>query len=873
MTNTFLHFSFFLFYSLTLIANTKEAIYETNVSTNVRNTVNALTGHFFFHQVDAISSGVEPILIGRSYVSNDGFAWEGGWSIIPHDRFEVTSGSDYNKEKVFYENSIANIQEPSGQIVRYTRVPSLSKHKHEVFTPDLTMSYDPRFHREVSGRTDPKNNLLTIEYRRKHDSTAILALGNGGKRIYKKKSKQEWFFLKEEVKPNGNILIYHHDDQDRLKSITSYNPSRTKIYSHVTFTYHSNDPGKNRDFAITINNGRQIHYHFEKPWSFAWLKGHFYLETVTGNGVIPWKYGYDWGYKAKRDLKTPRAALINEVQSNGESILKLSYYIPGVNLTGFTKSVKIDEKNTYPCGLVLSLSETINANEQRGYSINYSAKDFLSGGITTIKDAFGNETEYVFGDFKKIQWIHFYDKDRKLIRTERFKWNCNDLEFAAVQDPNWTGNDLELHAVIDPKGEGSFAYKYSYDTKGNIKSKTLYGNLTGKCQIKLDLENLGNGIESYTTFYDYSDDGFNLLKEKKEQNGLTTHYEYEPRTDLLKAEYVCKGEEVLLRCFYLYNEDKVLVEKIFDDGATKNLADPSFRSLRKFTEIILNTNNYPEKIEEYGVVRETGEKILIGARKFKYYDAPQHHLVEKETVIDSEGKERYFILKTYDGAEHLAYETISFNGATNTWVYNNRHFLESRQKSENAKETFTYYPSGAVHTHSLSDYTSTFTYDFLNHKKAETDPYGLLTEFTNDRFGNPVLIAIEQSVQRNECDFWGRPIKQIDPKGYETQTIFNARGQPIKIVHPTGEETFIYNLKGNLIDHVDLDQTKTVYEYGDFDRVCKKTIYSSEGKSISDETKTYGSVLLESETDLEGYKTEYQYDHAGRKTKAARVSV
>lgn len=904
MKISFQQLIFLLFYSLFLFADSS----ELNVSTNVRNAVNALTGHFFLHQVDAISPGFEPIPIMRSYVSDSEVGNEGGWKFFPHDRFTLTSGQDFAKEKVQYENCTAYISEPSGQTVRYTRVPSLSEYKHDVFTPDLTMSYDPRFQREISGKTDPKNNVLKIDTKRKHDSKAVLSLGNGGRRTYIKKAESEWFLLTEEVKPNGNILVYKHDEYDRLKSIISYNSSKENRYSEVKFTYNKDDPKTDRDFAITTKDKKVIQYRFEKPWHFEWLKGCFYLKEVNSNTVVPWEYGYDYGYKKEswghqsKQYNASRPALINKMQSNGQSILGVSYYKPSTNHLGVWGIKTIEKATDYECGLVLGFSEIINANESAGYWFKYSATNTFSPGTTTVRDPLGNETEYEFGRFKKIKEIRFYDKDRVLERKEQFKWNSNELEFAAVQDPTWTGNNLELHAVIDPKGEGSFAYRYSYDTKGNIITKTLYGNLTGNCTVKLDIDNLKNGIEFYAIAYEYSNDTFNLLKKKIEQDGLTTHYEYVPGTDLLQAEYVCKGTEVLTRTFCSY-QDGFLVERIVDDGSTMNRADETFRTLRKITKITPNANNYAEIIEEFGIDQKTGEQILIGAKKLKYFEAECHeipihsgrrsfgrtrpgvsntnqgftycdssrdHLVEKETVIDSEGKERYFISKTYDGAGHLTTETISFNGAKRTWGYNDRHFLKNRQQPESAEEAFTYYPSGAIHTHLQGVYTTIFTYDLLNHKKSETDPYDSLTEFTNDRFGNPVLIALEKSLQKNVYDFWGRSIQQTDPKDHITKTTFNARGQPIKIEHPTGEETFVYNLKGNLIEHIDLDKIKTVYEHDPFDRVCKKTIYSAEEDAIAEETKTYGAFLLANETDLQGYKTEHHYDHAGREIETIR---
>ncbi len=814
-----------------------------NTSCHVRNAVHALTGQFFLHQVDAVSPGFEPIPIERTYHSDDELSWEGGWAIFPHDHFFLLEGA-------------ATIQEPNGQTIRYIQKDFSDKSKTKTFIPFLGTSYDPRFQKEMSGRSDPRNNVLTINFRTDHDSTATLALGNGGRRIYIKKPEEVIFLLAEEIKPNGNKLVYEHHKDERLKSVISYNGSKTKEYSKITFTYEEpKRKRKNRNFTIETFDGRHIHYKFMRPGrDFPWIHDYFYLQGVFGIGVVPWSYEYDLGYDRGRDDKPfdqARGALISEVKSDGESILKLAYYKPRENWPAHLPMIKIQKASALPCDLVKDLLEPTGSEYKSTHSFSYSQQKKMGPGITSAKDALGNETEYTFGDFFRVTGIKFYSPGRKLIREEQFFW---------------TKKDLTLHAVLDPSGKGSFAQKYDYDSCGNVTRLTLYGNLTGKCTAVLDPNNLNNGIESYTTTYDYSKDGFNLLVKKVEDEGLTTFFEYVDGTDLLKAKYICKNNEVLLRYFFTY-DDGFLKEIVVDDGTTKNPNDKSFRTLRKITRMTPNSSNYPEKIEEYGVDLVSGLEILIQSKKLEYHLHPKQHLVKSETVLDSDAKERYSILKAYDAADHLITETINPLGAVTTYKYNDRRQLIELQKPEGPKETFQYYPTGTLKSHSQDGQETYLVYDALHHKATEIDPYGAKTTFSSDRFGNPVQIALEKSLQKHEYDFWGRLIKLTDPKEYDTITTYNGRGQPIEIKHPAGRETFVYSRKGLLKEHVDLDGTKVVYdEYSPFDQVERKKIYSSDGKFITEELKTYGAFHLVSETDLEGYITKYEYDHAGRKT-------
>ncbi len=813
------------------------AIIIDSTSCNVRDVVHALTGQVFIRRTDAVVSGFEPIPISRMYVSENDSAlnWEGGWRAFPHTQFSLVL-TDHG--------FVATVQEPDGMIGRYT----LSAKDSNAY-PELDNSYAPPFQREISGRTDVRNNRIVFHPLKKQGcSGATLHLGNGGQRIYKfvrneHHPTQLIFLLEKEIRPNGNLITYDYGDSDRLKTISTWNAQKTKQYASLTFRYVG-EKTKNRDCTLTGSDGTSLHYHFWRPQD-KHLHNFFYFDGVTGDGVIPERVSYHVGYEKNKDaINKTRGPFPDKIYAGEDTPFQFSYYYPGHNQPAFWDFFHIKNARDHVCDKVKDLKEPVGPNGSLipTHSFLYQHCTDKGPGVTKVKDSLGNETHYHFDVHFKPSRIEFYTAG-ELVRTERFIWE---------------GRDLSWHIFQDPTHTNSHAYHYQYDERGNVKAHILYGNLTGMCTVPLDVNHLQNGIESYTTQYDYSNDGFNLPIKKEEESGFKITYSYKPGTDLLVAKITYDQGKILSRRLYSYNEDNFLFEEVLDDGIFTE------RTIVRYTP---NADNFPAVIEELAFDLTFGEEVLL-KKKVLHYN--KRHQVEKEDVYDSNNNYCYSTETDYKSGL-IDSQTDPLNQKT-TYKYTARHQLKEKCSPGSAAEIFKYDAAGRLTTKELvadEALVTKFGYNDLHHKTSETDPFGATTQFDPDRFGSLKKITTTSDVERtatHKHDFLGREIERGEPNGDKTVIRYNAYGSPIYILRQDGsEETFTYYKNGKVKTHIDPQKTVSSYRYDVLGRLCKKEVHSSKNELLSSEEKGYDSFHLRTYTDPLGYTTTYEYDPAGRK--------
>ncbi|MDE3046658.1 MAG: RHS repeat protein, partial [Verrucomicrobiota bacterium] len=842
-----------LFISVLFAGNPDTAIVIDSVSSNVCGIVHAPTGQAFLQRTDAVIAGYEPIPIARAYVSENSGAlnWEGGWAVFPHVQFSVL---------VTDKGLVAVVHEPEGSVVRYR----LQEHSDRML-PDLETFHAPPFHREISGRTDVRNSWIHLhksDRKGQQFSGATLHLGNGGRRIYQFKRMEHhpihWIFLlEEEIKPNGNKVLYSHDEDERVKKISTWNPKKTKEYASLSFDYGGKKT-KDHNCDLTGSDGTVLHYDFWRPED-KHLHNFFYFEEVSGEGVVLEKISYDIGYKkAKTSVNKTRGPFVDTIAIGGELAFELSYYYPGQNTPSFGDPVFLKNARDHICDKVMDLKEPVGPEGAfiTTHSFRYEHSTNKGPGVTKVRDVLGNETHYFFDEHFKPSKTEFYSLEG-LIRTEKFLWKEQDLEW---------------HILEDPTGQNSSARHFEYETQGNVKKQTLYGNLTGRCTVPFDIENLQNGIESYSTTYDYSKDGFNLPVLKEEDNGLKTTYSYKSGTDLLETKTVYDRAEFLgIRYQYHYNEDNFLFEEILDDGYH-----------RKIIRYTPNENNFPETIEEKALNLTSGEEILL-QKRILYYNA--RHQVEKEDVFDADGVRRYSTKTGYK--KGLIDSSSDPLGQTTTFKYNGRHQLKERHKEGSPTETFVYDPAGRLKEKHLSaeeNQVTTYEYNALHHRLSETDSHEAKTILEPNRFGAPCKITAPLApgtegidIERKtilKYDFLGREIFRKDSNGDETNVRYNAYGNPICVLRTDGaEESFFYFPNGALQEHVDVEDVRTKYEYDVLGRPLSKKVYSSKEVLLSSDSKTYEGLHLDTHTDALDYITTYTYDFAGRKSSEERASL
>jgi len=888
----------FLFFINALFSNDPDSsIVIDATSSHVRGCVDALTGQFFLQRTDALIAGFEPIPISRTYVSDNASAlnWEGGWAIFPHCQFSLV---------ITEKEGITTIQEPEGAVCRYRYKKGENGHRVE-----LDHFYPPPFGREISGKTDVRNNRLDFSNDGDIGTEATLYLGNGGRRIYKYKRRTSHplslvYLLEEEIKPNGNRIVYSYYDDDRLKQITTYNPQKTKSYAQLTSTYSGQKKDKEKDGTFRGSDGKQVEYRFWRP-DEKYIHNYFYLEQIVGDAIaetMKYEKGYkpstekqikeavnwasiyrkseneeiakgrkaDWveiaSLEASKEFwrqerfrlqayNKERAPFVNEVSVGGETILQIAYYAPWENQPSFGKAVKFEKATDIHCDKVRDIKEPGGPT----YSFHYDPSTSQIGpGVTRVTDLFGNETRYHFGaNFKPTQ-IDFYSKG-ELIRSERFQWK---------------GRDLAWHIFLDPLKKNSFARYYEHDERGNVKKQIVYGNLTGNCLSILDIDHLDNGIESYTTKYDYSTDGFNLVVKKEEDNGLIINYSYKPGTDLLTSKFIYSGKDLLFRHLYKYNDDNFLIKEIADDGKLLD-NDTVLFTERQITKYTPNGNNFPETIEEWAYDVAEDQAVLLCKRVLTYN---KEHQVEEEKIYDGKGVYRYSLKSTYQDSL-LASQTDPL-GCKTMFKYNSRRQLKERHKEGGPIETFAYDASGQLKEKKLKDpatgieQITTYDYNGLHHKISEKDPFDAIMLFEPNRFGLPGKISAPKApdtdgnpIDRStefKYDFIGHEIWHKESNGDETTTKTNAYGKPICITRADGrEEYFSYYKNGCLKEHTDTEGIRKEYTYDILGRQLSEKTYS--GKTfLASKSKTHLSFHVEKETDVLEHNTKYKYDYAGR---------
>ena len=201
--------------------------------------------------------------------------------------------------------------------------------------------------------------------------------------------------------------------------------------------------------------------------------------------------------------------------------------------------------------------------------------------------------------------------------------------------------------------------------------------------------------------------------------------------------------------------------------------------------------------------------------------------------------------------------------------------------TRNARGYFTYYtydendnvktvtrPADGVTPGGAGDIKITNTYDASDNLSSTTDPLGNITTFTYDvlnrKTAETYTVAGQQRVRRFEYDALGRLYRAIDEKNNTTESRFDVRGKLLKEIDPLSQSvTYTYDGNGNVLTATDAVNRKVTFTYDALDR--KITSVDSLGNSERFEYNDRG--LLKAKTDGRNQTTRYEYDVLGRMTK------
>lgn len=439
------------------------------------------------------------------------------------------------------------------------------------------------------------------------------------------------------------------------------------------------------------------------------------------------------------------------------------------------------------------------------------------------------------------------------------------------------------NTLEDSNGNIVCARSFAYDTKGNLLTEKIYGNLSGNNIVPIiigkDDYPVQNGVEAYSKTYTYTQDQFNLIQTECDDNAVIRYF-YVPNKDLLNAKFICENDQIRIREFYDYDENSVLVRTIKDNGCSADRYDLSGVTEQHITVTFPRKEapciGFPAVIEERYLDIISGDEKLLKRLVNSY---TREGWLTQQEVYDAQGSYCYTLYWKHDHLGNVIEENDPLGNIIQR-QYDANGNLTVEQTPNGTVKYFKYDFSNRLETEKTIEkdgtcYSVNHEYDYLSNLIQTTDRFGQKTAFHYDDFSRQVLtkypeVANEQGVLSSPIiqrahNLFGHVVAEIDAEGYQTTLAYNIRGQPVRIDYPDGTfEAKSYHLDGKVKDCTAKNGTVTCYTYDYLKRPIQETVYDREGILLKSTLNCYDAFHLISATDPEGITTTYTYDGAGR---------
>lgn len=650
---------------------------------------------------------------------------------------------------------------------------------------------------------------------------------------------------------SSDTVHYTYDHAQRLRSVARTNPEKTKTYNAIELSYID---GKKTICEVKGSDNSQFFYTFEEYQPSR--APHPFLLTQIKNTK-----GWEVNYQYINHPRERRKLLKKREEPNGRFLIT-EYYDSSANNVG-GKIVTIADPNRDPRIGKVKMQRAPVGSDHCGVITN---RFFYQPGYTEVYDALGNKKIYRYGKEEKLNCIESYRDEHLLYKKERFFWDNKER--------------MSSRTVEDHQGIVHQCYTFEYNSLGNVTKTTQWGNISGKnstlLTVKLNGQPHDNGVEKYSTKHCYSEDGQLLIREEQD-NGRITHLIYEK--NLLTGQILADGNAIKRRTFYKYDNQNTVIEKIEDDGTSFDLNDLSEVTQRQHTHITPKYDllgvGLPEVIEETYLDMKKNQEVLLKRIEVDYSDNRQ---VLNKRVYDANGELIFETTHSYDQWGNLV-ETLDSLGEITQFEYD----IHGNQLKSIEKEVETYqnfdFSNRVIKKETWKDNEiitcQTLNYDYAGNLTCSTNLCGNEVHYQYDHLGRlikttlPAVLnaegnTVKPTIKQN-YNIFGQIISKTDPKGYCTKTQYNILGKPLAIIYPDGsEETFKYNLDGTLRKHCKQNGSSIVYKRDFLSRVIKEKHFDHNNILTGTKTFSYTSFHLLEETDLNGFKTSYRYDGAGR---------
>lgn len=807
--------------------------------------VSVIDGSFTSIETDLVILGPDPLVLTRFYDSKDNHetANFGGWNIFPQCFLIWGEGSD-GKQYAFVKDSFGSSLVYSGN----------GKGPLKVDMLEDGVGIANTHAGAINGQTNHCNHILNY----KEDSCELI-LGDGTQRIYRQLKKTpkdipplqrsnvsnlKCFQLVSEKLPSGNVLLFAYDS-GRISKVEMKDSKAQKLHASIHFDYGS----KKSHYVVTATTSdeRTLKYHFQKIKTSS--RSFFVLQKKEGSHCMPISYEYE--------MKDEHCLLKKQIFPEGR-FLQIEY-----NENGTVKVLK--EPSTSDQTEIMSAFE-------------------YGDGFTEAFNGKSLKTKYLYDTRKQLVAIEKYDQNNELYRVDQKYWREND-------------GCLQSLTVADGRGRVYSQRLFQYDAFGNIEKDSLYGNLTGEKEIFLNIEKEGKllneeEVEKHVKTYEYSKDGFNLLKQIGDCKGNQVLFQYQKGSNLLTRKLIRSADgDILKRTFYSYNTDGVCVSVVEDDGS-KELADKLLDVTERHITAIQPRETYPgvglpEVIEVKALNVRTKSPVLISKQVYSYFPQGQIRLTQ---IYDDQDTVKMSLSKEYTHLGQIAIETdqqgrqtfYNYDGVGNQVrisVPHQKKIIEKKYDLRNLCYQITQSVEGV-------QVVEEYRFDCLGRKILSKDRFGQPTEFDYDEFGrlqkvtHPPVLNEHEQLDRPKFsytyDIFGNVLSVTDPKGHKIFNTYNIRGLPAQIHYPDGSfELFKYDTEGTLHRSLTRDNLVTVHEYDDMGRISyQETSAIKAGDSLQflkGHWYEYNGFRIIQEKESDGIDefrrlTRYQHDPAGRIT-------
>lgn len=775
---------------------------------------------------------------------------------------------------------------------------------------------------EISGKTNLINRIITFAGENRYQ----LKLGSGQEQLYAcwsdvrdkdvPRRDQLAYYLTSANQPNGRRLELEWGGEWLLKRVIAVNGAGTQFLGWLQYDYSWRDQSKDRftpDISDLLRTGRVI--------ASREVNGKRLIEVapIPGGRVVPRPleppcdgYAIESSDGQRVEYVLGPYGRLDKVQVRGQPKICFQYHLGSLHRYR-SDSVHRVEARWLPEGRYLeNIYYNAKENQLSDRKIYLEWRNFNSArvdhpAVGRVCEQYGPvgpggtrgviatyEYHFCFDRHRNPEevagWTEVWDANRdratfhysaekrltKIDRHERSdrKISCDYYTYG-TERPHF-GNLLGK-VVCDGEERPLAAMTLEYDARGNVIAERLWGELTGRNQVALQMGRdslpIANGVEycEKRSIYPQEEDNRLLIKIDGNQR---TEWSYWGKSDLVRSRLLCDGDQIFERHFYQYDENGILIEYSWDSGTSReegDLTGVTWRRMRRVTPVESgNAIGLPRRVEEW---YWDGESHLLGAVEYTYN---RRNFITAETVFDADNEARYTLYTEYDEGgrpllrrDPLGHETqyrydINANliselgprpGCETVHTYDraNRRIATQRIGPNGESQTTRYKHDSRGNCIETQDYLG-------NCVESE---FGALGRLKCQRF--PTVEGGGRPERRFSYNALSQRVSEVNELGEAIERRYNVRGQPIEERFPDGTTaTYEYTPYGLPVRSVSREGVVTWGSYDRLGHLLTLTVQSPDGSLVREISFRYDGDRVIFTRDGEGNERHYRYDGAGR---------